>query len=155
MIPSDDACKLQVITCFLQVLLVKSRASLVSLVILMARPRRRSPCPVACALDLLGDKWTLLIVRDFALGKRQFKEFLASPEGIATNILSDRLQRLTEAGLVEREALSERAHLSSYKLSPVGESLVPIVEALATWGLNHLPGTAARLRPPSEGSAVT
>ena len=61
---------------------------------------RRSVCPVACTLDLIGDKWTLLVIRDLMSGKSQFKDFLESPEGIATNILTSRLNRLLEHGLV-------------------------------------------------------
>ena len=62
--------------------------------------KARSPCPVAGALDLLGDRWTLLILRDLLLGKSRYGQFLASPEGISTNLLADRLQRLEAAGLV-------------------------------------------------------
>jgi len=54
---------------------------------------RRSPCPVACSLDLIGDKWTLLVIRDLLFGRSRFKDFAASPEGIPTNILSERLGR--------------------------------------------------------------
>jgi DNA-binding HxlR family transcriptional regulator len=67
----------------------------------MARTKRRSICPVACALDLFGDRWTLLLIRDMACGKSLFKEFSASPERIATNILADRLERLVVGGLAE------------------------------------------------------
>src|SRR5256885_15547057 len=63
-----------------------------------SRSTPRSPCPVACSLDLLGDRWTLLVVRDLFWGKTKYGEFLASPEGIPTNILADRLQRLEVAG---------------------------------------------------------
>src|SRR5271168_4961621 len=64
----------------------------------------RSPCPVACSLDLFGDRWTLLVIRDLFWGKTRFGEFEASPEGIPTNILAERLQRLEAAGLVGRKA---------------------------------------------------
>jgi len=70
---------------------------------------RRSVCPVACTLDLFGDKWTLLIVRDLLSGKSHFKEFLASPEKIATNILAERLARLASNGLIERYPSSDVA----------------------------------------------
>ena len=66
-------------------------------------PEQRSACPIANALDLLGDRWTLLVIRDLMfLGNRRFGEMLASPEGIPTNILTDRLRRLEERGLVEK-----------------------------------------------------
>jgi len=67
----------------------------------MGRTKRRSICPVACALDLFGDKWTLLLIRDMACGKTLFKDFATSPERIATNILAARLERLLASGLAE------------------------------------------------------
>jgi len=108
------------------------------------RKSRRSPCPVACTLDLVGDKWTLLVVRDLAFGKSQFKEFLASPEKIATNILADRLARLVEHGLAERFASSGR---EAYRLTAKGESLLPVLQSVADWGLAHIEGTEARMKP--------
>ena len=68
---------------------------------------RRSPCPVACCLDLMGDRWTLLVVRDLMMGAERFKEITASPEGIPTNILSDRLGRLLESGVVVQVAAAD------------------------------------------------
>lgn len=106
---------------------------------------RRSPCPVACTLDLLGDRWTLLVVRDLMLGRTRFAEFLRSPERIATNILADRLRRLVAAGLVITEASSERSGSLSYRLTERGESLRPVLESIRAWGLSHLPGTEARM----------
>ncbi len=105
-------------------------------------PERRSPCPLSCTLDLLGDRWTLLIVRDLLFGKTCFKEFSQSPERIATNILSNRLSRLVEAGLVEKTR-------EAYRLTPRGQTLGPVVQSLATWGLANLEGTQALLGPPS------
>lgn len=111
----------------------------------MPNKSRRSPCPISCSLDLLGDKWTLLVVRDLLLGRSRYREFLGSPEGIATNILSDRLRRLVEAGLVETEPSDERYGASAYRLTTKGESLAPLVKQLARWGLENLPGTAMKL----------
>jgi DNA-binding HxlR family transcriptional regulator len=108
---------------------------------------RRSPCPVACALDLIGDKWTLLVVRDLLLGKSQFKEFCASPERVATNILSDRLSRLVAHGLAEKCPAAEQPGRDAYRLTAKGETLRPVVETLAAWGLAQIPGTEARLKP--------
>ena len=68
---------------------------------------RRSPCPVACTLDLVGDRWTMLVIRDLFLGRTRFRDFLASPEGIPTNILTERLERLCSAGLAERALASD------------------------------------------------
>lgn len=109
---------------------------------------RRSGCPISSTLDLLGDKWTLLVVRDLLfLRKRRFGEFLESPEGIPTNILTDRLRRLEEHGVVEKSLYSERPRRYEYRLTARGAELFPVLRAMAEWGLRHLPGTSA---PPAE-----
>lgn len=109
---------------------------------------RRSTCPIATTLDLLGDKWTLLVVRDLLfVGKRRFGELLESPEGIPTNILSDRLRRLEEHGVVEKSLYSSRPQRYEYRLTAMGADLFPVLRAMAEWGLRHLPGTSA---PPEE-----
>jgi DNA-binding HxlR family transcriptional regulator len=102
---------------------------------------RRSDCPVACVLDLVGDRWTLLVLRDLFLGKRRFDEFRRSPEGIATNVLSDRLARLEREGLVTRHRDEEDARRVLYALTPRGKSLGPVMRAIARWGLEHVEGT--------------
>ena len=101
----------------------------------------RSLCPVACALDLLGYRWTLLVIRDLFAGKHRFGEFLASPEHIPTNILADRLKRLEAAGLVAPAAYSEHPPRYAYHLTERGRTLGPVVDALAVWGLARFPGT--------------
>lgn len=106
---------------------------------------RRSVCPVACTLDLLGDKWTLLVVRDLMHGKSHFKEFLASPERIATNILAERLARLTANGLVERYPSSDISGREAYRLTEKGRSLHGVMAQIKSWGLDHIEGTDARL----------
>ena len=106
----------------------------------------RSVCPVACTMDIVGDKWTLLIVRDLVLGRRYFKEFLASPEGISTNILTDRLNRLMEEGLVKAESDPATEGRNRYTLTDKGMSLMPVLEAIRDWGLRHIKGTAVRLQ---------
>ena len=108
--------------------------------------QHRSPCPVACTLDVIGDKWTLLVVRDMLLGRTQFKEFSASPEKIATNILSDRLNKLVEHGLAERQSSEEGAGRVIYQLTPKGKSLKPVIRAIANWGLKQIDGTEIRLK---------
>lgn len=110
------------------------------------RDERRSPCPVACALDLIGDRWTLLLVRDMACGKSQFKDFRTSPERIASNILADRLRRMVEAGLAERGNWPDGAGRESYRLTAKGETLMPVVDAIAGWGLAQIAGTEARMK---------
>jgi DNA-binding HxlR family transcriptional regulator len=108
---------------------------------------RRSLCPVACALDVVGDRWTLLVIRDLLGGKRRFGDFVASAEKIPTNILADRLKRLERAGLVARVPYSNRPPRVEYHLTPEGRKLGRAVDALATWGLTHCPGTVRTIWP--------
>lgn len=103
--------------------------------------KQRSPCPVACTLDLLGDKWTLLVIRDLFLGKQRFEELLASPERISTNILSDRLKRLEENGLIRKEPYGAHPGRMAYELTELGRSLRPVLRAVIDWGLEHIPTT--------------
>ena len=110
------------------------------------KSKRRSCCPVACTLDILGDKWTLLVIRDLFLGRSHFREFIASPEKIATNILADRLNRLVNHRLVERRPSPEQEGREAYYLTDRGKSLGPVLEAVVTWGLDNLPGTQAKLK---------
>ena len=113
------------------------------------RPRtaapRRSPCPVACSLDVFGDRWTLLIIRDLILGGSRFKDFTASPEGIPTNILSDRLERLLASGIVEQTPTAEGAKRFAYRLTEKGAALRSVVKAMRDWALEWEPGTKAAL----------
>ncbi len=102
----------------------------------------RSACPIACTLDLVGDRWTLIVVRDMMFfGKERFEEFLASPEEISTNILTSRLRQLEAAGLVERKLYSTRPRRTSYHLTETGKSLRPVLKTIAVWGLRHLEQT--------------
>lgn len=108
----------------------------------------RSPCPIAGALDVLGDRWTLLVVRDLLFyDKRRFADFLASPERIATNILADRLERLERAGLVRRRRYRDHPPREEYHLTARGRDLTPLLRELIRWGQRHVAGTAKR--PPS------
>ena len=100
----------------------------------------RSDCPIACTLDLIGDRWTLLIIRDLMLGKRRFSEFLAAGEGVTTNVLAARLKRLERAGLVERFRYQERPPRSEYRLTQAGKELAPVLNAMLDWGREHIPG---------------
>ena len=106
-----------------------------------AKTPRRSVCPVAGTLDIVGDRWSLLIVRDMRAGKRTYGEFAASPEGIPTNILADRLRRLEEAGIVEREVYQEHPPRYAYVLTEKGRELGDILRAFARWGKKHIPST--------------
>ena len=107
---------------------------------------KRSPCPVACTLDILGDKWTLLLIRDMMFGRSHFNEFCRSPEGIATNILADRLEKLVAHKLVEKYVSSELPVRDAYRLTEKGMSLKSVLESVAKWGLANIEGTAARMK---------
>lgn len=107
----------------------------------------RSACPVARSLELIGDRWTLLIVRDLACGKSHFKELCESPERIATNILAARLERLIGHGLVETYPSACRPGRDAYRLTPKGRSLAPVLDAIVAWGLQNIEGTAALMMP--------
>ena len=98
---------------------------------------RRSRCPVSCTLDVLGDRWTLLVVRDLMRGKRRFAELVDTPEGIPTNILSDRLKRLIATGIVESRRYSEHPPRVEYALTPKGEDLRPVMRAMVEWGVSR------------------
>ncbi len=102
---------------------------------------RRSPCPVARLLDIAGDRWTLLIIRDLMLGRSRFRDFSASPEGIPTNILSERLERLTSHGLIEQMPAPDGTRRLAYRLTEKGRDLRAILEAMRDWGLKWEPGT--------------
>lgn len=111
--------------------------------------QRRSPCPVAATLDVIGDKWTLLIIRDLFAGKSRFRDLAASPEGIATNILSARLERLAALDLVSANASPDRAGASAYRLTARGKSLLPLLVSMRDWGLANIPGTQVRVEVPA------
>jgi len=104
----------------------------------------RSPCPVACTLDILGDKWTLLVVRDLLLGKTTYTGFQKSPEGIPTNLLADRLKRLLAAGIIEKSRYQEHPVRYAYHLTQKGHDLQPVLSAMIDWGNKHIPGTMPR-----------
>jgi len=96
---------------------------------------RRSPCPVACSLDLFGDRWTLLIVRDLFVGRTRFKDFAASPEGIPTNILTERLERLMAHGIIEQMPAEDGTKRLAYRLTDKGKTLGPVLKSMRDWGL--------------------
>jgi DNA-binding HxlR family transcriptional regulator len=104
--------------------------------------RPRSGCPVACALDVVGDRWTLLVVRDLFRGKRRFGDFLTSSERITTSILTERLNRLVRWGLVETVPYSQHPPRVEYHLTRRGRELGPVVRAIADWGRSQFPATS-------------
>ena len=101
----------------------------------------RSPCPINGLLEIVGDRWTLLILRDMMFGgKRRYTEFQASPEGIATNILSARLSMLEDEGLIRKMPDPEDGRRQIYHLTDRGISLVPVLVEMTVWGEINLPG---------------
>lgn len=113
----------------------------------MKTPEARSPCPISRSLDILGDRWSLLVIRDLFCGRDHFKDFLASPEKIATNTLSDRLDRLQKAGLVDTYPSERFQGRKAYRLTPMGEGLRPMMDAMVSWGLEHIQGTKVGIQP--------
>lgn len=114
----------------------------------MAKPKKtrghgfeRSPCPVAVTLDLLGDKWTLLVIRDLFLGKHTYGELLRAGEKIPTNILADRLKRLQKAGVIEKKPYQDHPVRYAYALTPKGRELKGVIRAMVVWANKHIPGT--------------
>lgn len=101
----------------------------------------RSPCPIATTLDIVGDRWTLVILRDLINGKSRYSEFLTSPERITTNILADRLEKMEAAGLVERSPYQQRPVRHAYRLTEMGRGLHPMLREMCRWANRHIPGT--------------
>jgi DNA-binding HxlR family transcriptional regulator len=100
---------------------------------------RRSDCPVSCTMDMVGDKWSMLIIRDMMLwGKSTYNEFLNSNEKISTNILNDRLIMLTASGLIQYTGAAKR---KKYSLTPMGNDLRPVLEAIGNFGVKHFEGS--------------
>ena len=107
----------------------------------------RSVCPMSNVLDILGDKWTLLVVRDLLfLNKRTYSELQDSAEHIPTNILADRLKRLTQAGVVSKQPYQQNPVRYEYTLTDMGLELKPVMIEIIRWGNAHIPGTA---KPPA------
>jgi DNA-binding HxlR family transcriptional regulator len=119
----------------------------------IAKPFARSPCAIANSLDIVGDKWSLLVVRDLLHGKRTYGKLALSPEHIPTNILADRLQRLETAGIVTRTPYQQRPVRYSYTLTPKGTALGEVLLAFVRWGKQHIPGTVT-LNQGAAGGAV-
>lgn len=114
------------------------------------RAPRRSRCPVACTLDVLGDRWTLLVVRDVIRGKRRFAELLESAEHIPTNILADRLKRLVGLGVLRSRRYSDHPPRLEYQLTAKGDDLRPVLRAMVEWGVKHAGGKMPPLPPRSD-----
>ena len=102
---------------------------------------QRSGCPINLTLEVVGDKWSLLVIRDMIFGnRRHFRELLTrSEEGIASNILADRLKRLVEQGIISKADDPTHKQKSIYSLTQRGIELLPVIAQMAVWGLKHLP----------------
>ena len=120
----------------------------------ISKPFARSACAVANSLDILGDKWSLLVVRDLLHGKRTYGELALSPERIPTNILADRLERLKSAGIVIRTPYHQRPVRYAYTLTPKGSALGEVLLAFVRWGKQHIPGTVTLNRGAAGGEVA-
>lgn len=106
------------------------------------RTDTRSTCPISTALELVGDRWTLLVIRDLIFaGKRHFREFLQSEEGISSNVLADRLAGLLRNGIVSRRDDPTHAQKAIYSLTRKGLDLLPVLVAISKWTQKHHPKT--------------
>ncbi len=102
----------------------------------------RSECAISCALEIIGDKWSLLIVRDALFVKsKSFGEFKGSPEKIATNILSNRLEKLVASGVMKKEKNPDNKLKFDYSLTEKGLALKPVLMAIGKWGGDFIDGT--------------
>ena len=103
----------------------------------------RSECPISSALDILGDKWTLLIIRDMAMRqKKTYSDFADSSEGIASNILADRLKRLESMGIISKSKMPGNKKTNIYALTKKGLDLIPVLVSFVLWSDKHLPHIA-------------
>src|SRR5690349_14780776 len=100
--------------------------------------RERSGCPISLSLELMGDRWTLLIIRDMMFaGKKHFREFLQSDEGISSRTLAERLQTLQDEGIVTRHDDPDHKLKAIYRLTPAGIDLLPVLVGLGSLGNHH------------------
>jgi DNA-binding HxlR family transcriptional regulator len=104
--------------------------------------QQRSLCPINLALEIFGDRWSLLIVRDLMFaGKRHYRELLQSEEAISSNILAERLGKLVEAGILTKQEDPSHKQKAIYSLTPMGVDLLPVLANIGIWGRRYLPVT--------------
>ena len=142
-------------TCIMQATGIQNVENRMTNEINTAKPLARSACAVANSLDILGDKWSLLVVRDLLHGKRTYGELARSPEHIPTNILADRLKRLENAGIVTSSPYQQRPVRYDYTLTPKGRDLGDVLLAFVRWGKQYIPGTVAMNQEPTGGDVVS
>ena len=104
-------------------------------------PFERSDCPIAVSLDILGDKWTLLVIRDLLMGAKRYNDFLESPEKMRTNILAERLKRLERYELIEKTPYQQNPIRYEYKLSKKGMAIRPLIKEMINWANKFYPDT--------------
>lgn len=109
----------------------------------ICEPDWRSPCAVARTLDIIGDRWSLLIIRDLLKKKRRYNDFLRSKEGITTSVLADRLKRFEKYGIIEKSAYRNNPPRYEYMLTEKGRALGPVIRSIVQWGLAHIDGSKA------------
>ncbi len=108
------------------------------------KQRTKSNCPICYALDVFGDKWTLLVMRDMLIhGKSRYRDFLNSGEGIATNILADRLKTMLDKGLIAKAEDPDNGGQAIYSPTGKAEALRPVLAAMANWSLEFGPAGLA------------
>ena len=103
--------------------------------------RKRSSCPIASTLDIVGDKWSLVLVRDLLTGKRRYNQFCDSSEGVPTNLLAARLCKLEAHGIIEKHPYQTRPVRYTYTLTPAGRALLPLLQEMCRWANAHIGGT--------------
>ena len=101
----------------------------------------RSPCPIVSGLDIYGDKWTLVIIRDLVCGKETYGELADSPEKIPTNRLAERLKMLQAEGMVEKEEYQSKPKRYKYRLTQKGRDTLPILQEISKWSNKYIQDT--------------
>ena len=119
-----------------------------------AKTFTRSACAIANSLDVVGDKWSLLVVRDLLHGKRTYGELVNSPERIPTNILAERLNRLEGAGIIVSTPYQQHPKRYVYTLTPKGSALGDVLLAFVRWAKQHIPGTVTLNQGPASGASA-
>ena len=103
--------------------------------------RKRSSCPIASTLDIIGDKWSLVLIRDLLTGKQRYGQFCDSPEGVPTNLLAARLRKLEQHGIIVKEPYQTRPVRYAYSLTPAGRALLPVLHEMCRWANTYIEGT--------------